>query len=139
MKKIIFPGQEDARIGAWVGSRLDIDDWGKFKAFGVEKDGQLIAGVIFNHFRMPSISMHVAGEGKYWMSRELLKHVFTYAFDMCRCTRINTLVRADAESVIRFDDKIGFIREGVVRKGAMDGTDMILLGMLREECKYIDR
>ena len=139
MKNILFPGEDDARIGAWVGARLDMDNWGDFRAFGVEKDGELIAGVIFNHYRLPSISMAVAAEGKYWMSRDLLKHVFTYAFDICKCHRIDSLARADAASVLEFDRKIGFVQEGVVRRGEMDGSDLILLGMLREECKYIDR
>lgn len=139
MNKFIFPGQDDDRVGAWVGARLGIDFWGEFTGLGVEKDGELIAGVIFNYYVQPSISIHVASESKYWLSRTLLKHIFTYAFDTCKCHRVTTFVRADAESVLRFDAKIGFVQEGVMRKGTLDGCDLIILGMLEEECVYIDR
>lgn len=138
MRRIIHPGQDDARIGAWVGERTGQTDWGLFKAFGVESEGMLVAGVVFNQYRHPGISMHVAGEGGHWLSRSLLRELFDYAFNACGCLRVTGLVRADALNVLKFDKKIGFKFEGRIRRGAADGTDLILLGMLREECRFID-
>lgn len=138
MSRIIYPGEDDARIGVWVGERVGVMDWGKFKAFGVERDGGLVAGIIFNRYSWPDIAMHVAGEGGHWLSRSLLKELFHYAFNVCECRRVTGVVHALAESVLEFDRKIGFVREGRARKAAPDGNDLIILGMLREECRFLE-
>lgn len=136
MSRIIYPGEDDARIGAWVGERIGVTDWGRFKAFGVERDGGLVAGIIFNRYSWPDIAMHVAGEGGHWLSRELLTQLFYYGFHVCNCRRITGLVNANAENVLEFDRKIGFVYEGRARQAAPDGSDMIILGMLRDECRF---
>jgi RimJ/RimL family protein N-acetyltransferase len=37
----------------------------------------------------------------------------------------------------KFDEHLGFVREGVLRKACKDGTNIILYGMLRDECRFI--
>jgi len=108
MKTAIY-GQED-RIIPWVGSRIDEDQFGDAVAIGLEEDGELIAGVVFNLYTGPSIMMHVAAvPGRRW--------------------------NLDAQ---RFDEHLGFKREGLIRKGASDGSNLILYGMLKEECRWLE-
>jgi len=137
MKTVVY-GQ-DQRIIKWVGDRVDEDEFGGGAVgIGHEQDGQLIAGVVYNLYTGPSISMHVAAEpGKQWMTREFLWRVFAYPFIQLKCNRITGLVRADNLTAQRFDEHVGFTREGLVRRACTDGTDMILYGMLREECRWI--
>lgn len=136
MKQVIY-GQDD-RVIKWVGQRVDENDFGNATAIGLEYDGNLIAGVVYNMYTEAGISMHVAAEpGKRWMNRDFLFRAFAYPFLQLRCNRVTGLVRVDNIEARRFDEHLGFVQEGVIRKGAVDGTDMILYGMLKEECRWL--
>ena len=138
MKTTIY-GQED-RIVPWVGQRIDEDHFGKdCIALGLEEDGELIAGVVFNWYTGPSISMHVAAEpGRRWLNRDFLFRCFAYPFLQLNCNRVTGLVRVDNLDAQRFDEHLGFVREGVIRQGAEDKTDFILYGMLKDECRWLE-
>ena len=136
MKTVIY-GQE-SRILPWVGSRIDEDDFGDAAAIGLEEDGELIAGVVFNWWTGPSISMHVAAvPGRRWMTKDYLYRCFAYPFLQVKCNRVTGLVREDNLDAQRFDH-LGFKREGLIRKGASDGSNLILYGMLKEECRWLE-
>jgi hypothetical protein len=136
MKQVIY-GQ-DARVIDWVGQRVDEDNFGEASGIGLEEDGKLIAGVVYNMYTEASICMHVAAEpGKRWMNRDFLFRAFAYPFLQLNCNRVTGLVRVDNIEARRFDEHLGFVQEGVIRKGATDGTDMILYGMLKEECRWL--
>jgi RimJ/RimL family protein N-acetyltransferase len=51
---------------------------------------------------------------------------------------VTGLVRVDNIEARRFDENLGFVQEGIIRRGADDGTDMILYGMLKEECRWLE-
>jgi RimJ/RimL family protein N-acetyltransferase len=137
MKNVIY-GQ-DQHICEWVGDRVDEDDFGPGAVgIGLEEDGELIAGVVYNLYTGPSICMHVAAaEGKRWMTREYLWRCFAYPFIQLKCNRITGLVREDNLAAQRFDEHLGFKREGLLRQACTDGTNLILYGMLREECRWL--
>jgi RimJ/RimL family protein N-acetyltransferase len=136
MKNVIY-GQ-DERIIRWVGEKVDEDEFGKAVGIGLEEDGELIAGVVFNMYTGPSISMHVAAvPGRRWMTKEYLFRCFAYPFLQLNCRRITGLVRADNFVAQKFDEHLGFRREGLLREACDDGTDMILYGMLKNECRFI--
>ena len=136
MKKVIYG--RDFVISKWVGHRIDEDDFGPCTAIGLEEDGNLIAGVVYNLYNGPSICMHVAAvPGKRWMTRDFLYRAFAYPFIQLGCRRVTGLVRVDNIEARRFDEHLGFVQEGVIRRGASDGTDMILYGMLKEECRWL--
>ena len=137
MKTVIY-GQDD-KVVAWVGERIDEDDFGKAVGIGLEEDEGLIAGVVFNLYTGPSICMHVAATpGRRWMTRDFLYRSFAYPFLQLNCNRITGLVREDNLDAQRFDEHLGFKREGLMRKAASDGTNFILYGMLKEECRWLE-
>lgn len=138
MKTTIY-GQEE-RIVPWVGQRVDEDRFGEdCVALGLEEDGELIAGVVFNWYTGASISMHVAAEpGRRWLNRDFLYRCFAYPFIQLNCNRVTGLVRVDNLDAQRFDEHLGFVKEGVIRQGADDKTDLILYGMLKSECRWLE-
>ena len=137
MKKVIYG--EDQRVAEWVGAQIDEVYVPDATAIGLEQDGELIAGVVFDHYTGPSISMHVvAVPGKRWMTKDFLWRCFAYPFLQLQCSRITGLVRVDNLVAQKFDEHLGFKREGLVRKACTDGTDMILYGMLKEECRWLE-
>jgi RimJ/RimL family protein N-acetyltransferase len=138
MKTTIY-GQ-DNRVVDFVTSLVeDLEFHGKVNTLGVESDGELIAGIIFENYTGSSISMHVAAvEGRQWITRDLLFRVFAYPFLQLDCNRVTGLVRADNLRAQKLDEHLGFVQEGVMRKAATDGTDYIIYGMLKEECRWLN-
>lgn len=138
MKTIIY-GQED-RVVPWVGHRVNEDDFSENDvAIGMEEDGEIIAGVVYNWYTGPSICMHVAAEpGKHWLTRQFLYAAFAYPFIQLNCNRVTGLVRVDNLKAQKLDEHLGFVREGILRKAADDKTDFILYGMLKEECRWLE-
>jgi len=129
---------EDERVGAWVAERVSATTFGPFTAIGLERNGELVAGLVYNMFTGPSINMHVALDPILRMvSREHLAIAFGYPFNQLKCKRITGRVHALNFKAQRFDEHLGFIREGIERCGAADGADIILYGMLRAECRWL--
>ena len=138
MKTTIY-GQEQ-KIVPWVGQKVDEDRFGEdCVALGLEEDGELIAGVVFNWYTGASISMHVAAEpGRRWLNRDFLYRCFAYPFLQLNCNRVTGLVKVDNLDAQRFDEHLGFVKEGVIRQGADDKTNLILYGMLKSECRWLE-
>lgn len=136
MKQFLYG--RDAEVIDWVGARVDEDDFGPAVGLGVYEDGKIIAGVVYNLYNGPSLCMHVAADpGKKWLTKQFLFNFFAYPFIQLGCNRVTGLVRVDNIEARRFDEHLGFVQEGVIRRGASDGTDMILYGMLKEECRWL--
>ena len=106
-------------------------------AIGLLEDGKLIAGVVYNMYTGNGIMMHVAASKPRWLNREFLKAAFAYPFLQLGCDRVTGLVRTDNTAAQRFDEHLGFVKEGVIRRGDDDGCDLILYGMLHEECRWL--
>lgn len=131
----------DEEVIAWVAPRLDErpDHFEGCTAIGLERDGELIAGVIYNFYTGSSISMNCAAiPGRMWLNRDFLFRVFAYPFIQLGCRRVTSFVRADNLDAMCFNLKLGFRIEGRVRQGCEDGTDMWMLGMLRNECRFLE-
>ncbi|MGN1209800.1 MAG: GNAT family N-acetyltransferase [Duodenibacillus sp.] len=106
-------------------------------SIGLIRDGRLIAGVVYTMYTGNGICMSVAGTGRKWLTREFLYVSFAYPFVQLGCSRVSGLVRVDNHDAQRFDEHLGFVKEGVIRKGDDDGTDLILYGMLKEDCRWL--
>lgn len=136
MKRIVWDQPE--RIMQFVAARTGEDCYQRFTAIGLERDGELVAGVLFEQHNGPNVFMAVASDGsRHWMTPAYLAACFRYPFLQLKTHRVSGLVRMDNADAQRFDEAIGFVREGIVRRGAADGTDLILYGMLREDCRFL--
>lgn len=125
-----------------------VNEWVSDKIYGVDKfpsdapsigmleNGKIVGGVVYTMYTGTGIMMNVAGGYKGWINREFLRVAFSYPFKQLGCTRVSGLVRVDNPVAQDFDERLGFKREGLIRKGDDDGTDLVLMGMLREECKW---
>lgn len=136
MKTVVYDPKE--KIAKWVWERLGEEDSGGSAAVGLERDGELIAGVVFNMYTGASVSMNVAAvPGKDWLNREFLFRSFAYPFLQLRCYRATALVKVNNDVSIKFVEALGYQREGLLRRAHIDGSDMFVYGMLREECRWI--
>lgn len=129
---------QDARLVPWVAERTG---GGTFRpdatAIGLERDGELVAAVVFDGFSKADCNMHVASDGsKRWLSRGFLAAVFAYPFTQLGLRRVTALVPASNTVALEFDKGLGFVQEGYHPHGLPD-DDLVTLGMLRGACRYL--
>ena len=137
MKRIVW--DEHERVMHFVASRIDASPFEKYAAIGLESDGDLIAGVVFERATGASLLMHVASDGsRHWMTPAYMGACFCYAFNQEKANLIVGLVRADNVDAQRFDEHLGFKKRGQLPQACTDGTDLIVYGMLKSECRYIE-
>lgn len=116
--------------------RPDIFDH-KARAIGVEKDGKLIAAVIYTNYRDHMIEMHIASVDKRWATRHNLKVFFSYPFSQLKLDRVQAITAASNEGAISMLGRLGFSREGYHPKAYDGGVDAISFGLLKPDCRWI--
>lgn len=125
------------RIGPWVCERTGgLYEASTSQAIGLEKDGQLIAGVLYDNFNGRSCCIHVAAEGKRWMTREYLKVCFDYPFNQLKVNQLIGLVDSENEQARRFDEHLGFRVSAVIPDAGKTG-DLMIYTMHRNQCRWI--
>lgn len=128
------------RVISWVAPRIghSVEALVPGIGIGLEKNGELVAGVVYSHITPVNVDMHVASVGgRHWANREFLLTTFAYPFKQLGVQRITGFVRADNRDARRLDEHLGFVQEGVLRRAGSDGCDVIVYGMLREECRWV--
>jgi len=136
--KTIITGQ-DERVGKWVCERTGgTFTQGDCIAIGLEQDGKLIAGVLYDHYNGKSIAMHVAGEGKRWLNREYLWFCFNYVFEQAGVSKVLGMVSSANEQALKFDRHLGFVHEATIKDACKDG-DLLILTMTKDQCQWLRR
>jgi hypothetical protein len=139
MRRIL--ANQDVIVAKWVSQQMPIFEFGStpYTALGlVNEAGIMLAGVVYQNYTKTDIHMHVAAlPGKRWLCRAFLGEGFRYPFEQLGCRRVTGLVPARNEAAQRFDAHLGFKQEGRVRGILPDGDDLIIYGMLREECRFL--
>lgn len=122
-------------VSRWVVARIGGFVHDGVQAIGYERDGQLIAGCMFDRFVKRSICMHVAGVGM-WCRPQFLRACFGYVFDQLGCLKAIGLVDSTNSAARRLDEHLGFRLESVVTDGAEFG-DLLIYTMTRDECPWL--
>ena len=134
MKVIIANDKE--RVGPWVCERAGGKWAGNIsEAIGLEQDGELIAGAIFDGYNGVSMTVHLAGEGN-WLNREYMRVCFDYAFNQCKINKLIGIVGSGNKQALKFDRHIGFVDEYVIKDAHPDG-DLVILSMTKAQCRYL--
>jgi RimJ/RimL family protein N-acetyltransferase len=127
----------DEFIARWVGEQLGIDDFGECVTFAIVAEQELIAGIVFNNYRDPSIEVTMASISPRWCTRSIMRTVFSYPFHQIGCKRITASVEDMNQPVRAFLCHLGFRQEGVMRQAFRTGRDAVIFGMLRDECRWL--
>tara|TARA_R110000868_G_scaffold69515_2_gene204580 strand:- start:4210 stop:4698 length:489 start_codon:yes stop_codon:yes gene_type:complete len=138
MKQIVI-GQG---VVDWVADHMKRGEgYGLSTGIGLVKDGELVAGVVYNEYNHCNINMHVAAIGRDWLTREYLWTCFDYPFNRCKVRRITGFVEDDNAAALRFDEHLGFKYETRLKDAYIHDDrvgDIIVLVMRREDCRWLD-
>ncbi len=107
------------------------------QGIGLERDGELVAGILYEGYNFQSIWGHVAAEpGSRWLNKAFLTFCCNYAFKTCGVQMVLGYMEASNTHALRFAKHLGFKEESRITEAAPDGGDILILKMRREDCRY---
>ena len=121
----------DDRVARFVGAQIDAIIYPPFTCIGIERNGEIIAGAIFNCFTGHDVELTLAGQG--W-NRPFLRAIGEYPFGQLGCYRVQ--MTTEQEKVAEYAERLGARREGLLRGKFGPGRDGIVLGILAHEYKF---
>ena len=125
------------KIAEFVSRKIDHSSWGNYAALGIEKDGVIVVGVIYNNYtKNVRCSMHGAIEGNH-LTREFLWMMFDYAFNKLGCKVIINHVCSTNKKSLKFTKHLGFKQHGEPIKDGTEKGDLILFTLNRDDCKWL--
>jgi len=103
------------------------------------KNDKLIGGVVFDNYRpsAKTVSVSIALDDKRALDRESLRLLFDYGFNQLQCNRMTTMIDSENDKSIKLCSSLGFVQEGCLRSASPTGNDLVIFGMLKEECKWL--
>jgi len=127
-----------------------VDEWARLKmpcqigfdnpfSFGVLLGDRLIGAAVFDNYRpaIKSVCLSIAISDRRAITRGFIRLVANYAFNTLGVERVTAMIDQTNYASIMLTQKIGFVLEGVMRKGSPAGNNMCIYGMLKEECKWL--
>lgn len=129
-------GEQD-RLVVWASERIGYPPRTDAQAIGWQENGQLRAVTLWDCFSQCDCNIHIASDGsRQWLRKAFLRASFYHPFIQWGMRRVTGLVPAKNTAALTFDLHLGFQQEGVCRN-ALPDDDIIILGMLREDCRFI--
>lgn len=130
---------DKARVAEWVCSRIGVTLADKnYEAIGLEKNGELVAGFMYDNYNGRSIAMHVAAEGTGWLKHEteFLNVCFDYPYNQLGVKKVISTVDSLNVASWKFAQYMGGEIEVVIKDAGLTG-DMVILSMSREQCRFL--
>ncbi len=121
----------DERVARFVSEALGFGLCPPYSCAGIEKDGRIIAGVLFNGFEGADVHFTVAGTG--W-TRQFLSAMGHYVFDQLGCLRATATT--EQPEVVMLARRLGGKVEGRLRDHFGPGRDATIVGILRDDYRY---
>lgn len=113
-------------------------DWGPHSTVLLESSLGIAAVVVYNNYQPAcSIDIHCASAGGKWLTRPFLAAVFRYPFEQLKVRRVTARIGADNPGAERFLRHLGFMHEGTIRKAWGPNTDLLVFGLLKDECRFL--
>lgn len=124
----------------WVAKHItEHSDFGVAVGMGVESEGRLIGGVVFNEWNGVNVNMHTACEAKSrWLTRSALWYFFDYPFNQLKAKRITALVGEGNVKSQKLIEGVGFRYEAEL-VGAHPTGNLLIYVMRKQDCRWIGK
>jgi hypothetical protein len=121
-------------VGLWIAQKITGHYIPGSTAIGLEKDGMLVAGVMFENYNGRSMVAHMAVTGR--MTREYLGEIFRYAYQTANVQKLISPVSSTNEKCIRYITNLGFEKEAELKDASPDG-DILLFTLEKPKCRFL--
>lgn len=120
----------------WLNKRVGLAWSTDFRAIGRVVGKELVGVVGYNGFTGTSCQMHMAGDGKHWISKALIHKAFELPFVQWKLNCVIGLVPSGNADALVIDKKLGFQEVAKIDGAHPDGSLHILI-MKRESCRWL--
>lgn len=136
-KRLVFG--ETKRVTSWAAERIrHFAGWGTDpEAIGSEVNGELVSAVVYTNFSGKNVWASIVCEAP--IDRRFLYAMFWNPFVTWECNHISCAIERWNEASLRLNIHMGFQVEGKIREAAADGGDIIITGLLKRECRFLDK
>ncbi len=137
MAELVLNDRE--RVADWVAGRVSQRvPWEGYQAFGVEMHGQIVAGVVIHQINGANAFCHIAIDKPNKTLYRLFMVVCDYCFNQLGLNRITGLVPSNEEHIIKFDMRLGFEIEFIMKDAAIN-ADLVGLVMRADKCPWLPK
>lgn len=105
---------------------------------GLEKDGEVVAGVMYDHFTGSSITATIAKAPNVMLTREFMKAIFEYPFEQLGCGVLIAFVAETNYKSVAFLKKAGFHHTAEIPGAYPDGA-MHVYTMTKAQCRWLEK
>jgi hypothetical protein len=130
---------------AWATSRMQVFDPGfggfrpEARAIAHAAGSTLRGAAVYELFSAVDCMVHVVSDGSTrWVTREFCVRAMAFPFIQLRQRRITCMVSEMNQPSLAFTRGFGWTEEGRMRKAGPQGEDVVLFGMLAEECRWLN-
>lgn len=122
----------------WVAKKThEFGNFGASVGIGVEKNGELVAGVVYSDYNGVNFVAHIASDGsKRWMTKEYLWLIFHYPFIQVNVNRITCLIGEANKESVSLCEHFGFELEARL-KGAHASGDLLIYCLWKKDCRFL--
>jgi hypothetical protein len=130
---------DNERVGRWVLEKTKGVWASGNKAIGIEKNGTIKAGVMFNDYtgENGSISSYFRCDDPKVITKLFYQIVFDYPFHVCKVNRITNFINSTNTHSIEITERLGFKKEATL-KGYFPDGDGLVYCMWRNECRWLN-
>ena len=124
-------------VGQWVAEKnCQMYFEANSQSIGLKKDGEIVAGVIYEGWNKQSIVCHIAVTGS--LTPTFLAKIFDYPFRQIKVHKIIATVASKNYKSIRLVSNMGFKEEANI-KDAHPLGDIIVFTMIKEDCRFLGK
>lgn len=125
-------------VSEWVSERTGCTIPREGTAIGWEREGKLVAGVMYEDFTGTCITATIAIEEGSTVPRGFIQKIFDYPFNQLLCRKILACVEQTNEASRRLVERMGFVKEAVIFDAFPDGA-MIIYSVTPETSRYLEK
>ena len=137
------PGEDrhilaDDRMMGWTAERIPTIGagyrWSDAQAIGLVEADKILAGMVVHDYSRAcrNCQLTFAAASARWATRPSIRALLAYPFEQLRVARVTTMIASRNVRALRLNERLGFVREGIMRRG-FGNDDTVILGLLREE------
>jgi hypothetical protein len=110
--------------------------WGSEpKTIGYEINGELKGGAVWTHYTPTNVVKSLVLEAP--LTKRFLYCMFFIPFRQFKVRHISCAIEESNVRSINLSTRLGFVIEGRLRQAAINGEDVVMMGMLASECRYL--
>lgn len=114
----------DSKVTEWVAERIGFekDAFGLNYTIAILDNTKLIGGVVYNNYVGHDISMTIATTSPKWANKRIVRNLLAIPFVEFGVMRISALTDAENIKARSMLERLGFVQEGIMRKGSPSGN-----------------